>query len=415
MRPSDANAADLGQASSSLRKKLQRVTEGVFHEERQPELAKQGSQRTLRPWSRQQPARTEEIVRTPASARVRPMPVSPKTSHRKTIMSRQLLASLSHYSSLYLTASPSRIAQVADSHSSELVINWHLTEACNYSCRYCYAKWHADEKRPELIRDPVASEVLINAIFRQFAPTPANFDRLGMEWKAVRLSLAGGEPLLYDRDVVRITRQAAAIGFKVSIISNGSRLTEELMSELAPNLSVLGLSLDSIDPATNREIGRADKRDRTLQLDEIVEVLSLGRRLNPMLKLKINTVVNALNFAEDLTPLIRKLAPDKWKILRMLPAVTTDLAIANHEFAQFLNRDDALADLISAEDNSDMVESYIMIDPRGRFFQNSGNWAGYRYSDPILNVGVDSAFSQIDWRPEKFKARYTDHHPAPAL
>ena len=23
----------------------------------------------------------------------------------------------------------------------ELTLNWHITEACNYRCRYCYAKW----------------------------------------------------------------------------------------------------------------------------------------------------------------------------------------------------------------------------------------------------------------------------------
>lgn len=23
----------------------------------------------------------------------------------------------------------------------ELVVNWHITEACNYNCRYCFAKW----------------------------------------------------------------------------------------------------------------------------------------------------------------------------------------------------------------------------------------------------------------------------------
>lgn len=33
---------------------------------------------------------------------------------------------------------------------SELVINWHITEACNYRCRYCYAHWTVN--RPEFCR-----------------------------------------------------------------------------------------------------------------------------------------------------------------------------------------------------------------------------------------------------------------------
>ena len=23
-----------------------------------------------------------------------------------------------------------------------LVINWHITEACNYHCKFCFAKWN---------------------------------------------------------------------------------------------------------------------------------------------------------------------------------------------------------------------------------------------------------------------------------
>lgn len=299
-----------------------------------------------------------------------------------------------------------RDAQPIANCSGELVINWHLTEACNYACRYCYSKWHAEGPGKELIHDAASSATLLAEIYHQFAPTPRNHARLGMAWQTVRLSLAGGEPLLYEQDIIRIAAQARKHGFDVSIISNGSRLTRPLMAELAPLLSVLGLSLDSVQAETNREIGRADRHLQVLSLEELREIVALSRKLNPNLRLKINTVVNALNFTEDMSTLIRELAPDRWKVLRMLPTVTTDLAIADHEFAQFIDRHTALGSLISAEDNRDMVESYIMIDPRGRFFQNSLAGKGYRYSDPILDVGADAAFRQINWLADKFQARY---------
>lgn len=133
-------------------------------------------------------------------------------------------------------------AQPIGTRSGELVINWHLTEACNYVCRYCYSKWHATGTSKELIHDHDASAALVNEIYRQFAPTPRNHARLGMTWQSVRLSLAGGEPLLYGREIVRIAAQAKEIGFDVSVISNGSRLTEALIVQLAPHLSLLGLS-----------------------------------------------------------------------------------------------------------------------------------------------------------------------------
>lgn len=300
----------------------------------------------------------------------------------------------------------SRDAHPIVNRSGELVINWHLTEACNYACRYCYSKWRANGAGKELIHDAASSATLLAEIYHQFAPTPGNHARLGMTWHSVRLSLAGGEPLLYGQEIIRIARQAKQIGFDISIISNGSRLTQPLMAELAPLLSVLGLSLDSAQPETNREIGRADRHSQVLLLKELREIVALGRKLNPDLSLKINTVVNALNFTEDMSPLIQELAPDKWKVLRMLPTITTHLAIADHEFAQFVDRHAALGSLISAEDNGDMVESYIMIDPQGRFFQNSLAGKGYRYSAPILNIGAAEAFRQISWLADKFQARY---------
>jgi radical S-adenosyl methionine domain-containing protein 2 len=290
--------------------------------------------------------------------------------------------------------------------SGELVINWHLTEACNYRCRYCYSKWHAGAGK-ELIHSLEGSAAMLTELVRHFSPdNPRNQARLGMQWDSLRLSLAGGEPLLYSREVVGVVAQARNLGFKVSLITNGSRLTQPLMAALAPQLSVLGLSLDSAMASTNREIGRADKHERVLSLSNLAAIIDSGRHLNPDLRVKINTVVNALNFTEDMSRPIRQLAPDKWKVMRMLPTITSDLAIADHEFAEFVARHQQLGGIMAAEDNNDMIESYIMIDPHGRFFQNSLNGSGYRYSEEILAVGAEAAFQQICWQAKKFQSRY---------
>ena len=44
-----------------------------------------------------------------------------------------------------------------------------------------------------------------------------------------------------------------------------------------------------------------------------------------------------------------------------------------------------------------------MIDPLGRFFQNTGST--YATSDKILEVGVETAFAQLDFDKEKYLAR----------
>ena len=290
-----------------------------------------------------------------------------------------------------------------------LVLNWHLTEACNYRCQYCYAAWSESACRRELIHDPERTTALLSELYRFFQPANrTNLLASRMSWSSVRLNLAGGEPLLHANKLPAIVSQARTLGFEVSLISNGSHLDHELLDRLVPQLTWLGISIDSASPATNRAIGRIDRRGRLLDLDDLAAGLALIRQSNPGLRLKLNTVVNQLNHAEDLSALIQRFAPQKWKVLRMLPVVNQHLAVSDQQFAAFVARHRTFANILCAEDNQDMRESYLMVDPHGRFFQNSPLIAGqgYAYSRPILEAGAEAAFAQMVFYPERFSARY---------
>ena len=50
-----------------------------------------------------------------------------------------------------------------------------------------------------------------------------------------------------------------------------------------------------------------------------------------------------------------------------------------------------------------MTGSYIMVDPAGRFFDNTKGEHGY--SDPILEVGVANALQQVTILPGRFQER----------
>jgi len=291
---------------------------------------------------------------------------------------------------------------------NELVINWHITEACNYRCRYCYAKWDKVSDQRELIHDQAHSTKLLEELAAFFRPgNSRNPLSRALDWRSLRLNLAGGEPLLYRREVLHIAHEARRLGFAVSIITNASRLDHDLMGELADLLSVLGISIDSADARRNQQIGRVDRHGHHPETAALTQVVAFGRELNPALRLKINTVVNALNHSEDMAPLLRTLAPEKWKVLRMLPSVTDELAVSTIQFNAFVSRHRSAGLPMYVEDNTDMRESYIMIDPGGRFFQNSPTRRGYHYSPPILDIGAAAAFDHIQLSPARYLQRYS--------
>lgn len=279
-----------------------------------------------------------------------------------------------------------------------IVINWHVTEACNYQCSYCYAEWDRTAQR-DVIRDPAQTQTLLQSLYSRFGSTHAG--------AKPRLNIAGGEPLLHADRVVLAMKLARSIGFDVSLISNGSRLNARLVADLAPELTLLGLSIDATHPDVMAAIGRQDRHARRLDLEFLAQLVNQARHINPALALKINTVVCSANWEQDLSPVIEKLAPQRWKVLRVLPAINRNLEVTDWQFRAFVERHSALADVMCVEDNDDMVGSYIMVDPSGRFFQNRCGEPGYDYSPPILEVGAADAFDRIGWNALKFYARYT--------
>lgn len=56
--------------------------------------------------------------------------------------------------------------------------------------------------------------------------------------------------------------------------------------------------------------------------------------------------------------------------------------------------------IMVAEDNDAMCESYLMIDPAGRFFDNSTG--AYKYSESICDAGIPVALAGINFDYEKY-------------
>ena len=284
--------------------------------------------------------------------------------------------------------------------TKELVVNWHITEACNYKCDYCFAKWDSDSK--EVLHSQIKIETLIEQI--ESIRHILNKSSQTVYFDQLRLNLVGGETFLYGKQLKNIINLAKKYNFRLSAISNGSLFNEIDMKFIAQNFSSLGISVDSINEYTNLAIGRTSKQN-TFNPSQVLTAINKIKKYNPMIEIKINTVVNKLNASEDLSYFISQIQPNKWKIFKLLPVYSNKLDITEQEFHQFIEKHSNFKSIISSENNNDMTESYLMIDPLGRFFQN-GYTSGYKYSSPLWQVSAETALKQIKFDSQKFVNRY---------
>ena len=273
-------------------------------------------------------------------------------------------------------------------------VNYHLWRTCNMKCKFCYATY--DSVLPAEVTGGLPLEqarLLIQAL------RASGFRKL---------TFAGGEPTLCPW-LLETVGYAKDIGFKTALVSNGSRLTDELIAMMAPSLDWIALSIDSMSDQVNLAQGRAIAGQRLLPMARLISIARQFSRLG--VRLKINTVVTRLNSDEVLLPLIEQVGPERWKIMRVLEIANENdrampfLSIGEGEFEEFVKRNSAVPPGTQqiAEDNDDMIGSYVMIDPGGRFIDNSAN--AYRVSAPILTVGVEAALRGISLSREVFERR----------
>ncbi|WP_027361569.1 viperin family antiviral radical SAM protein [Halodesulfovibrio aestuarii] len=282
----------------------------------------------------------------------------------------------------------------------QIVLNWHLTEQCNYRCKYCFAQWG---RCAEVWRDRDLTSALLAelASWRQqeiLSPIILN----GGE-SHCRINFVGGEPLMIGGRLTEIVQEASEqYGFKTSLITNGSLLGRNL--KIVSHLDLLGVSVDSFLVDTNRSIGRYSRTSQPLNYYDIKELIQSVRERNPLIKIKFNTVVSQHNWTEVVIPEIAMLHPEKLKIFRQYPYLDQQ-GITDQMFKSFLKNNSVKQPYVFVEDNAAMQQSYLMIDPSGRFFQN-GNGEKYSFSQKIHEVGLPTALEQIKFNSEKYIQRY---------
>lgn len=267
-------------------------------------------------------------------------------------------------------------------------VNFHLWQPCNMRCGFCFAKFE-DVKRTVLPKGHLPKNEAIETI--QYLA----------EYGFSKITFVGGEPTLCPW-ITELIQFAKSKGMTTMLVSNGTKLTDEFLSENKPNLDWIAISIDSLNKGTNKEIGRVIKGNG---VGEVYYKNLFGRIKEYGYKLKINTVVNRYNINEDISGFVNHINPQRWKVFKVLPIEEQNsldfdkFKVSNEEFLTFLKTHEKVSSLIK-ESNEDMTGSYIMIDPAGRFFDNTNG--KYRYSSKIIEKGVNSCLSEIEINYSRF-------------
>lgn len=270
-------------------------------------------------------------------------------------------------------------------------INLHITQKCNYNCRYCFAHFanHDDLSLDQWkhIIDNIKASGLVDAI---------NF--------------AGGEPVLY-KHFPALVEYAFSHGFRLSIITNGSlMLHPSLMPRtLFAKFETLGISVDSINPQTLVALGACNKSKEVLTYDKLSRLIALARSVNPSVRIKLNTVITNLNAGENLSGVGRKLGIARWKMLRMKLFAhdgfsNASLLASRTEFDDFVARHAEASDDVVPE--NDLTRSYIMVDNQGLLLDDEGE--DYKVVGSLLTEDFADIFERYAFDEETYASRYVD-------
>ena len=273
-------------------------------------------------------------------------------------------------------------------------VNYHIWEPCNMRCRFCFATFQdVKAELPKGHLDPQRTAEVVERL---------------CEFGFEKINFAGGEPTLCPW-LPELIHKAKRHGLTTSIVSNGSELSSAYLEGLSGALDWVAVSIDSVNAATLSAIGRTRRSGGPMSAEDYIAVVEDIKRHG--IRLKVNTVVNRYNCEEDLSAFIRQVQPERWKVFQALPVDGqndehfNDLAVTPEQFAAYLERNKDVGRNVEVvpESNELMTGSYAMVDPAGRFFDNTEG--RHTYGKPILEVGVAAALKDIEVRVDRFEAR----------
>lgn len=264
-------------------------------------------------------------------------------------------------------------------------LNYHITEACNFHCGFCFAKYEHKMLCPAHQIQAI-SKVAECGLFDS-------------------INFAGGEPLLAP-NIGELIEYAKFKGLSASLITNGFLLSDEMIESIIPNLDMIGISVHSLNDETKIKIGSCTNRQEILTNEGLIHICKKIHELNPACLIKLNTVVCSKNFEEQLSDLLlsNKLGINKWKFLKCQSFDGNEqMCISDSQFDRFItvnNQETAISKVFE----SNMKQSYIMMNPNGEIIKPENN--SYKVLGSVLTNDIQSMISSLNLDIAEYNKRY---------
>ena len=257
-----------------------------------------------------------------------------------------------------------------DSNNTVLSANLHVVGDCDYGCQFCMDRC--------LTRKYMKPE--------GWTPILEYLKKIGV----TKINLAGGEPTMYPflEEIVDLIR---SYGFTVSIVSNGSLIDSDFLKRFVGRISWIGLSVDSPDEEDEIRIGR--HCEGVNHIEHVKEISKEAESLG--YNIKLNITVTRDSWSKDFRPLIKEMNPKRIKAFRVLTLknanddVEDTWSITDDQFYAFIENHAGIEGMVF-EDNNDVIDTYLMFDPLGRWMTDSNYTKSFLPFEQLIRDGLDS-------------------------
>lgn len=191
-------------------------------------------------------------------------------------------------------------------------IQFHLTNLCNFSCKHCYQI----EKNKTMSFEQY--RYCINQVKEYIGDEPST------------ISLTGGEPFLI-KNIIEYIKYAKTNGFEVSILTNGSLLTDEICRELK-RIGILRLQVSLEGPKPINDMIRGNG-----SFDKIINGIKIAKKNG--ITVSVSNTINELNYKyiDELYDVINAIGVDFIWFDRLIPYQQNEiLPINTSQFIEFL-------------------------------------------------------------------------------